>query len=330
MANGKRLTTADFIIRAQVVHDDKFDYSNVAYVNSHTKVTIICPIHGEFQQKPNDHLRGNGCYACSGKRRTTTDEFINGARAAIGNKYDFSKVEYKNLDTPVTIICPEHGEFVKSPRLVLQRKQGCQSCGRQRLLDKSKRSALSVVEFIERATTVHDNKYDYSSVVYTSGSSRVMINCPEHGEFLQRPDNHLQGEGCPSCGRLRSGGKGGYTFEYFETNPDERSIPAVLYLVDIINGSEHFIKIGITTKSVDRRFNRTEYNNMVITPIRVGYMSLYDAFCIEQQILSANKEHQFFSNSRFSGYTECFRPSEEVLKSCNDLINNAIIKDGYV
>lgn len=323
MASGKKLTTQEFIDRAVVVHGGKFDYSKVMYINAHTKVTIICPIHGEFHQKPNDHLRGSGCYDCSGKRRTTTTDFITKARAIIGDSYDFSTTVYKNLDTPVDIICPTHGSFTKLPRLILQQHQGCPRCGYERMLANNKRLTLSTAEFVNRASVTHNNKYDYSKVQYATGEIKVAIICPIHGEFNQRPDNHLRGEGCPECGKLRSGGNGGYTFDYFENNPSTKNIPAMLYLVDIVNGNEHFLKIGVTAKGIDHRFGRSEYKQMTITPIHAKYMALYDAFCLEQQIIETLVDHKFYSNTHFSGYTECFQNSPDVMQAAIELINNA-------
>ena len=53
--------TVRFIENAKKVHGDKYDYSKVQYVDSDTKVCIVCPIHGEFEQFPGNHLRGYGC-----------------------------------------------------------------------------------------------------------------------------------------------------------------------------------------------------------------------------------------------------------------------------
>lgn len=60
----KRLTQEDFVNRARKVHDNKYDYSKVKYVNSTTKVVITCPIHGDFEQMPTNHMRGQGCLCC--------------------------------------------------------------------------------------------------------------------------------------------------------------------------------------------------------------------------------------------------------------------------
>ena len=321
MAAGKRITTEEFIERASIVHHNKFDYSQVEYKNTHTKVIIICPIHGEFTQKPNDHLRGSGCHACSGKQRTSTTDFINNAKIAIGDHYDFSATEYKNLDTPVGIICPVHGVFQKLPRLILQQHQGCPECGRERHAKKVQERTLTHEEFVTKASVIHNNKYSYIDSVYVKSSCAVDICCPTHGRFSQLANNHLNGEGCPACGNERSGGKGGYTFEYFANNQEERNNPAILYVVGIANGNERFIKVGITAKSLDHRFNRSEYKNMTIEPILTQYMSLYDAFCIEQRIIDQFAEYRFFSNTRFSGYTECFKHHPEVIHDITEVIN---------
>jgi hypothetical protein len=111
-----RITTEEFIKKAIKIHGDKYDYSKVNYIDAHTKVCIICPIHGEFWQTPNNHLTKYGCKKCAmdalnSNKPRSTEEFIKIAKKLHGNKYDYSKVEYKNCKTKVCIICPKHGEF---------------------------------------------------------------------------------------------------------------------------------------------------------------------------------------------------------------------------
>ena len=122
-------TQEDFIEKAKEVHGSKYDYSLVDYVDSSTKVKIICPIHGEFEQTPNKHLAGQGCKQC-GRNRTKVgvDEFIQRARAVHGDKYDYSKVQYERKDKKVTIVCPEHGEFQQTPACHVTLRQGCPKC----------------------------------------------------------------------------------------------------------------------------------------------------------------------------------------------------------
>lgn len=194
--------TLNFIERAQKVHGDKYDYSEVKYINNRIKVEIICPKHGKFIQTPKDHLTGCGCPACyqerRGKIRTKTkDNFIKDAVNVHGNKYDYSKVEYLNALKPVIIICPEHGSFEMRPSNHLK-GQGCPKCGKLKLGAYRKNNTEN---FIERATLKHNGKYDYSKVDYKNNYTKVCIICPEHGEFWQKPNDHLRGIGCAICGQ---------------------------------------------------------------------------------------------------------------------------------
>ena len=122
-SNGKDV----FIQKAKEVHNDKYDYSKVNYINNHTKVCIICPEHGEFWQKPLKHTQGKGCPYCGGTKKLTTEEFIQKAKEVHNDKYDYSKVEYKTAETKVCIIFPEHGEFWQTPHAHLT-NQGCPEC----------------------------------------------------------------------------------------------------------------------------------------------------------------------------------------------------------
>ena len=188
----KKLTTEEFIEKAKRVHGEEYDYSRVNYKNTKEKVIILCKKHGEFLQSPRDHLNGHGCTKCSGnKRRLTTGEFIKKAIKIHGDKYDYSKVNYKNADSKIKIICKKHGEFLQTPHSHLY-GNGCIKCGGSK--------KLTTEEFIERAKEIHGDRYDYSKVNYINNSTKVCIICTEHGEFLQIPNHHLRGHGCPGCG----------------------------------------------------------------------------------------------------------------------------------
>lgn len=114
---GKNLTTKEFISKANEIHGDKYNYSKSQYVSLRKKVCIICPEHGEFWQRPENHIyQSKGCPKCGMKHRVKTrtdtkEQFISKSILKHGNKYDYSKVEYVNQATPVCIICPIHGEF---------------------------------------------------------------------------------------------------------------------------------------------------------------------------------------------------------------------------
>ena len=193
----KKLLKEEFIEKAKKVHGDKYDYSKVEYINARKKVCIICPEHGEFYVSPTNHCSAQnkcGCPKCFGKVFDIKD-FINKAQKIHGDKYDYSKVEYKNATTKVCIICPEHGEFWQTPNKHLSGR-GCPTCGKENRAKKRKKSAE---KFITDAKQVHGDKYDYSKVEYVNNNTKVCIICPEHGEFWQTPGNHLRGKGCPAC-----------------------------------------------------------------------------------------------------------------------------------
>jgi hypothetical protein len=191
-----RSSLSDFITKARKVHGDKYNYSKVEYVKSNIKVCIICSEHGEFWQTPTAHLSGQGCPKCCANYVPTTKEWIVSAREVHCDKYDYSKVDYVKSSIKVCIICPEHGEFWQTPNSHL-RGCGCPKCGNKANAER-KRSYKE--EFIKKSRKKHGDKYDYSEVEYVNVNTKVHIICPEHGEFEQLPNSHLQGCGCPKCG----------------------------------------------------------------------------------------------------------------------------------
>lgn len=149
----KKLTQEEFVERATKRHSGKYDYSKATYVNQQTQVLVICPEHGEFWTWPEAHYgkRGQGCPLCRRKKAKesirkvqglTREQFIEKAKKVHGNKYDYSKVEYENYDTNVTIICPEHGEFPQTPHHHLG-GSGCPECGRNDLSEKKLGDVIS-------------------------------------------------------------------------------------------------------------------------------------------------------------------------------------------
>ena len=214
----KSKTTEQFIEEARRIHDNKYDYSKVIYINNHTKVCIICPIHGEFWQTPHAHLHGQNCPECAKAKRLisqnkdknikkmTTEEFINRAILIYGNKYDLSKVNYVDSKTKVCIIChetdtitnKEHGEFWISPYNFLHGVK-CPKC--------SNKTRYTNEEFIDKLKSIYNNEIDYSKVNYINTRTKVCLIChkkditgKEHGEFWATPNNLLKGHvGCPKC-----------------------------------------------------------------------------------------------------------------------------------
>lgn len=203
---------AKFIEKAKNRHGDKYDYSKVEYINSTTKVCIICKEHGEFWQTPQGHVRGQGCPKCANIKRGDTfrsdgDTFIKRATVLHDGKYIYDKDSYINAMTKVPILCLKHGTFWMAPMNHLL-GQGCPKCSGR---------GLNTEEIIELFKKKHGDSYDYSKVVFTKMHEKVCIICKEHGEFWQTPSKHLLGQGCPKCSDIKKAkGKALTTNDFIE------------------------------------------------------------------------------------------------------------------
>ena len=190
----KRKTTQEFIQQAISIHPE-YCYDKVDYTTAKNKVCIICPEHGEFLISPNNFLAGRKCPKCSAKSKSdklsdSKETFIEKAKQ-INSNYDYSKIKYVNQHTKVIITCPIHGDFEITPNNLLQGK-GCPKCYVESKL-------LTTQQFIDKAIKIHGDLYNYDKVEYKGTQIPVIIICKKHGEFLQTPNSHLRGRGCPYC-----------------------------------------------------------------------------------------------------------------------------------
>jgi very-short-patch-repair endonuclease len=193
--------TTEFINKSTEIHGDKYDYSKVEYEHNLKEVIITCKEHGDFEQLPKTHKRGSGCRDCgllkrANSKKSNTNEFIIKSKDIHGDKYDYSKVEYIKAVEKVIITCKEHGDFEQTPNGHLDGK-GCRKCSTEINSDKQRKTTN---QFITEAIQIHNDKYDYSKVVYIKTNEKVIIICKEHGDFLQTPNSHLSKEsGCIKC-----------------------------------------------------------------------------------------------------------------------------------
>jgi len=195
----QRLSFKSFLNRANKIHNDEYDYSLVKYKNSTTKVIIICPKHGKFKQTPSSHLLGKGCKKCGIFKQTLSlkkdfDTFIEEANYIHQNKYDYSKVNYINNKTKITIICPIHGKFKQTPSGHL--RGGCKDCG---IINSASKRRRTNEEYIKYVNNIHNEYYNYSLTNFRNSTTKIKIICPKHGVFKQRADAHLSGQGCKKC-----------------------------------------------------------------------------------------------------------------------------------
>jgi hypothetical protein len=187
---GKKLTTEEFTAKAVEKYGSLYDYTKVMYNGTRVPVTIICPVHGEFQQTPQVHFLSKiGCPKCAEStpphNKLTTDKFITNAKAIHGDKYDYSKTIYTCAMSFVTIICPVHGEFQQRPNDHVNNKCGCWSC--------SATSPLTTTQFIQNLKTrFPSTTCGFSNVEYVNQSTPVTITCPVHGNFIIEPKSAYQ------------------------------------------------------------------------------------------------------------------------------------------
>jgi len=190
-----------FLKNANIKHNNFYDYDKFTYETARIAGTITCPIHGDFQQRPDNHLQGKACKLCGiSKLKTlftkTKEKFIEESNLIHNNKYNYSKTDYINDSTKLIVICPIHGEFEQLANKHINGR-GCPNCKGDKFT-KSMNTKYSKI-FIDRAKKVHGDKYNYSKVNYKKSSESIIIICQKHGEFKQIPYNHLIGKGCKLC-----------------------------------------------------------------------------------------------------------------------------------
>lgn len=256
----KKLSQEEFINRCIEEHPE-YDYSKTVYVNANTDIIVTCPIHGDFITRPSRFIMGAkcGCPKCNRgflKDPLTQDMFIERCKQHFPN-YDYSQVIYNGIYEKVTVTCDKHNYTWEVRAKDLINGHGCPKCGKE---SNIKKQILSLDEFINRANTIHKNKYDYSKVNYVNYTTKVIIICPEHGEFEQTPGNHLRGEGCPRC-HTQSKGES-FIEDFLKTNnitfikqypidcPVNNSdiakidfyLPKLNYFIEY-NGKQHYIPV---------------------------------------------------------------------------------------
>jgi predicted nucleic-acid-binding Zn-ribbon protein len=195
----KRTTTQEFIERARIVHGARYTYDGLVYSTAHVKVTITCPIHGDFDQAAYSHLRGNGCPACGlasniaknsvprGLRKTNA-EFAAEAKQVWQDKFTYKYSVYKGAKSPIEVKCRKHGMFWTTPNNHLN-GSGCPKCRGYGFSDQE------VKKQVEEALP----KY---KVLRVDGGRFVTLLCKQHGEFTQNRRNLvIFKQGCPTCSK---------------------------------------------------------------------------------------------------------------------------------
>lgn len=302
----RKLTTKIFIEKVKIIHNNKYSYSDVTYINNRTKIKIYCNnCNSVFYQTPNAHLLGQGCPKCCKNLNTTI--FVEKAYKKHKGLYDYSKVVYTASKNNVTIICNNCGkEFQQSANSHL-RGNGCKHCNRMKYgisLQTPKK------QFLDKVNTIHNNKYSYDLTNYNGvANSIITITCPEHGKFQQNARIHLR-SGCPKCVV-----KGFKRTKWITKCQNNINSNPETYIIRCFNTKEEFIKIGITQYSLSRRFagkKSLPYSYEILKEFKGSPDFVWDK---EKELHKKFKNYKYMPKIHFNGYTECF--SSEILQFLN-------------
>lgn len=197
----KKITNEEFLAKALERFGDKFTYLT-PYLKATTKLKIKCPEHGVFDQSPTKHLTSKyGCPTCAGMFKKTHEQFVEEANKVHQNKFTYPE-QYKGCDTPLNIMCSEHGLFKQKPSQHLMGQQ-CKICSRIR---GNQSKTYTLEEFVIRARVIYGDKYTYIGP-YNGSAKKMHMWCPEHGDFFQSPHHHLHGSKCKKCGFIEQAAK---------------------------------------------------------------------------------------------------------------------------
>ena len=213
-------------------------------------------------------------------------------------KYDYSKIIYKSSRIKLTITCHEHGDFEQKPASHLQ-GQGCPKCGKK----------MDFEIFVSRSKIIHNNKYYYLKEDYSGVKNIVKIICPNHGLFNQIGSSHLNGRGCKKCAAELNGGYKKEDWERISKNSKLFESYKV-YIINLYNDNENFIKIGRTFTTLEKRLKNIPYSYNIIKIFSGNIQEIYN---LEIELHKKFKNECYKPNIKFRGMTECF--TKNILKN---------------
>ena len=150
----RTVTTESFITEAKEIYGDHYDYSKVVYKNRDHRVTVVCPVHGDFQVYAREHLDGKGCPKCE-----KGEKFLVKLKEKFGDKFGLEQFVYESSTSPVTLICPTHGVFSRLPNVILNSKYGCQECGNDVLRQLQEQAHKDAIDHKEERDLARKERY---------------------------------------------------------------------------------------------------------------------------------------------------------------------------
>lgn len=181
----------DFLEEANKIHNNKYEYVKLDNYYNNTKIKIICPIHGEFEQKAGMHLKKHGCPKCgiaesANSSRLTQEEVINNCKAIGGDQYDYSKIKWINTDHNIELICKDHGSYWVRYNDFIKSKAICPSCS------KEKRRKLEEEKFKKAMLEKYGDDIIFSKDFnYINSYTKVKL-IYKNEEFFRDPKSFLK------------------------------------------------------------------------------------------------------------------------------------------
>jgi hypothetical protein len=305
--------TKSFITKATRVHQGLFTYDRAVWTMAKKEITVTCPVHGDIYPIAKNHLWGFGCKHCAQEKNAelfshSNEDFVEKCRLMHGDRYDYSSTEYISSGEKVVVICPDHGPFSV---LAMNHQKGviCEKCWRA--LNTKTRA-----EFIELATKIHGDFYNYCEVDYINNDTKVIILCPKHGPFTQLPRIHNSDHGCTKCNEV------GF-WDLSNLSESQQSEPNGLYILHMRseNHTEEFIKIGISN-NLDRRIkeiiNKSSY---VVTALSYIESNRRIAIETEKQLHDELYSYQQRPLQAFQGLSECISVDVLPILKSDGLLN---------
>lgn len=239
-----------------------------------------------------------------------TDFTLKKLYSIYGDKYDFSKITYKNVKEKVIVICKIHGEISSELRTLLKGNLVCWECNKEYF---RKTHSGNISKFINKANKIHNFKYDYSKTIYIHSHKKINIVCPIHGEFTQTVLNHLNGSGCQKCGKIKlknthSINPTGWTLDNWvkKAEVSKHFDSFKIYILKCWNEKEEFYKIGRTFNSINQRFrckSNMPYNFKILKFYEDDAKTIYKK---ELDLKKLNKNNKYIPLLKFNGMHECF------------------------
>lgn len=256
-------------------------------------------------------------------------DFVSKAKLKHGDVYDYSSVIFIDVNKKIKIICKKHGEFEQLAHSHLTGK-GCSKCAFEKM---PQLQCHNKNKFVELATKKHGSIYDYSKVVYVNNIIKVKIMCSIHGEFEQTPEHHKKGHGCRECANIkiadasRRNSYGWSLTEWKKKIKETQDATPRIYVLKCFNETETFIKVGITMRSLEKRYkgdSEMPYKYKVLLDVEASPELVFKTEKLTQKEF---KKEQYTPSLLFCGRSESLsiNAETEILKFVLQNITNEII-----